>query len=64
MKVGQKYTPKYWVLHDITSDDVLFWTMHKNKVSCILEYDENNEVSFEEDEDLDCILIEIREVKV
>ena len=30
MDIDQKYTPKYWCAHDITSDDVYTCTMSKS----------------------------------
>ena len=64
MKQDQKLSPKYWVIHDKTSDDILFWTMHKSKQGSISEYNLNYETPVEDDEDLECILIEIKEVNL
>lgn len=29
MKTNQKLTPKYWVVHDLTTDDVIVGTLSK-----------------------------------
>lgn len=35
MKADQKYTPKYWVVHDKTTDDVFLETMNKTRSDAI-----------------------------
>ncbi len=66
MNLNQKLSPKYWVIHDKTSDDVYLWTGDKNREEAIYLYNNTtrSDLSFEEDEKLECILIEIKEVKV
>lgn len=34
MKTEQEFTPKYWVLHDIDSDDVYIDTLAKSYTTC------------------------------
>ena len=76
MKPDQKHSPKYWVVHDKQTDDVFLSSAHKSKhVSerLFLEqmskmftnpsYDDLYE-AFENDEDYECILVEIKKVEV
>lgn len=76
MKQDQKYTPKYWVVHDTTTDEVFLETAHKNKgVSELLfieslaprlpslTYNEIEEIVLSEDQ-YECILIEIKKVEL
>lgn len=60
MIINQKFTPKYWVVHDKTSDDVLFWTMHKSLQGSLDVYNLNYDIPVEDDENLECILVEIK----
>lgn len=59
MKLDQKYTPKYWVGHRKSDDDVFITTASKTKAHCY----QDMEALFGEDcfidDDFDVILIEI-----
>ena len=70
---GQKFSPEYWVVHDKKSDDVYISTAHKSKHMSIYIFlnehaygrfgclsDDDVYRIFEEDEDLECILVEIK----
>ena len=72
MKADQKLNPKYWVVHDKTTDDVFIDTAHKTKQNSIELFlnkhsfnyfgvidDEALEEKFLISKKLDCILIEI-----
>ena len=58
MKQYQHFTPKYWVVHDKTSDDVFLWTASKSYQGAISSWEVKND--FHENENLECILIEVR----
>ncbi len=62
MKQDQYYTPKYWVVHDKSSDDVFMWTASKIRQEAIELFDHSNRcsVDFDYNELLECILIEVR----
>ncbi len=78
MKQDQKLTPKYWVVHDKNTDDVYLNSAHKNKaeaetwfVKHLMLPCSHSGMSFEdayelylEDENYECILIEIKKVKM
>ena len=38
MKTTQKFTPKYWICHDKTTDDVFIMTADKSKDNSIEKY--------------------------
>ena len=73
MNKTQKFTPKYWVVHKINSDDIKTYTMNKNmqeSIQTFLEtkfFAEEGEFSYEdlweywyEQEDYVCELVEVR----
>lgn len=62
MKQDQKYTPKYQVVHDTTTEDVLLWTAEKSLQGAVDEYNLNMEVSFEEEENLEVVLVSLEMV--
>ncbi len=62
MNKDQKYTPKYWVVNDKTSDDVLLWTANKSMEKAKSEYDLNCSPCVDEDENLELVLIEVKVV--
>jgi len=76
MNNNQKFSPKYWVVHDISTDDVFIDTACKTKSDSENSYITNylwgkqvNTLSrfdaedvFENNGNLKCILIEIKEV--
>lgn len=75
MKSDQKHSPKYWVVHDKQTDDIFLSSAHKWKqrsIDLFLEqmskmftnssYDDLYE-AFENDEDYECILVEIKKVE-
>lgn len=78
MKDNQTLSPKYWVVHDKTSDDVFINTASKNRqtsVDIFLDYNsfdywgcyvEDDELlgMYELSENLETILVEINIVKV
>ncbi len=64
MNSEQKYTPKYWVGHSLSTDDVFMVTASKHKdYSCKLMEKLFGEDWFV-DENFDVILIEIKQVKI
>lgn len=78
MKQEQEHSPKYWVVHDKTSDDVFINTASKGMGQCEENFVEYHGVArygcmldrcdlwdkFMSDEDLEPILVEINIVKV
>lgn len=38
MNKCQKLTPKYWVVHDVKSDDIFTFTMDKNQRDSIIKF--------------------------
>lgn len=44
MNRAQKHTPKFWVVHDTISDDVIESTMHKSRDSSIQLFLERQKV--------------------
>lgn len=77
MKPNQKLSPKYWVVHDNKSDDVFINTASKYKQYALGKFIDDNSWDrwstyledndllemFDNDEDLEVILIEIKETK-
>lgn len=66
MNSDQKLSPKYWVVHDKTTDEVFLDTANKSKLRSISSFlgqdlDYND---FLASDHLECILIEIKEVKL
>ncbi len=64
MDVNQKFTPKYWFIHSVESDDVFIWTGNKSMQGAIDEYNLNVIPSFEDSEDLEAILVSLEMVIV
>ena len=71
MKSNQEYSPKYWVVHDKTTDDILVLTMNKSRPDSLETYELMQAAdligyqgNLEDDDNLECILIEIKEVVV
>jgi len=72
MKQNQKLSPKYWVIHDKTSDDILFWTASKSYQGAVEmwemeQFEGLHHIGWfheEGNEYLECILIEIKEVNL
>ncbi len=62
MTPTQKFSPKYWFIHDITTDDVILWTGNKSLQGTVDEYNLNVEVSFEDSPDLEVILVSLEMV--
>ena len=72
MKSTQKYTPKYWVVHDVTEDGVYLFTASKSMDYSIDLYVESMNAYtedgldysvFDDNADLQCSLIEINLVE-
>ena len=76
MNNKQKFTPKYWVCHDISTGDIYPSTMNKSKHGSIMAFcgnesyarwglvnDEDLHDTFLDDDNLDCSLIEVRLVE-
>ncbi len=74
MRIEQKLSPKYWVVHSKLEDDVYLSSAHKSKHTSIErfvkeyisplfsgDYEDALEC-FENDEDYECILIELKRV--
>ena len=59
MKPDQKYTPKYWFVHNITEDDVFLWTGSKSLQGAVNEYNLNMDESFEDNPDLEVVLVSL-----
>lgn len=79
MKQNQKFTPKYWVVHDKETDDIFPFTMHKNKrqseeifaehlIDIVYEYTSIEDALEVFDSDkggtYECILVEIKQVEM
>ena len=75
MKQNQKYTPKYWVVHDKETDDIFTSTMHKSKhqseeifAEILMEVigykcvEDALEGYYDSSDTYECILIEIKQV--
>ena len=74
MKTDQKYSPKYWVVHDKTTEDVLLHTARKSSEDSIKALVDSKykgvdidivtalDQIYDENSNLECILIEIKEV--
>lgn len=60
MKADQKFTPKYWVLHNKTEDDVYLQTASKNYDDCHTFAEAMCGRGLWDDENLEVILVEIR----
>lgn len=64
MKDEQGFSPKYWVGHHKQTDDIMVFSMSKNKQDTCREL----EIAYGEDwfmdENFEVILIEIKQVKV
>ncbi len=64
MKAKQKYTPKYWVGHDKSTDDVFVETANKAKSDTAMNMAQLLGSDWQLDEDLEIILIEVKMVVV
>ncbi len=63
MNEHQKLKPKYWAVHDVTTDDVMHYTISENMFEAIMEYERiMGEGSFFDNPNLACSLIEINMV--
>ncbi len=62
MKAEQKFTPKYWIVHDSTTDDVFLRTASKWRDTAIQRYElfEGKGKYFEDSEGLKCSLFELK----
>lgn len=74
MRKTQEFTPKYWVVHDKNSDDVLLYTASKSRDYSICLYvesfvnaeDERGNLRygiFDDDDSVECSLVEIKFVE-
>lgn len=63
MKKDQPFTPKYWVVHNIETDDVFLETASKTRADCE-EWLNALAISDEIYDTHKIILIEIKEVKI
>jgi hypothetical protein len=59
VKVDQKLTPKYWVIHNKTTDDVMLQTASKSLADAWANAEAEFGESVCEDENIEPILIEI-----
>ena len=66
MKDNQTLSPKYWVVHDKTSEDVFINTASKNRKTSVDIFLDDDELLglYELSENLETILVEINIVKV
>lgn len=62
MNTAQEFTPKYWFVHSVESDDVFLWTGNKSMQGAIDEYNSNVIPSYESEDDLEVILISLEPV--
>ncbi len=63
MNEHQKLKPKYWAVHDVTTDDVFIYTASKDMRAAIAQYERIiGEGSFFDNPNLACGLIEINMV--
>ena len=62
MKAEQEFTPKYWIVHDSTTDDVFLRTASECRNTAIQRYElfEVKGKYFEDNEDLKCSLFELK----
>lgn len=62
MKKDQEFTPKYWIVHDTTTDDVFLHTASKSMDRSIQKHDDlyGGYDCFEEGSNLRCSLFELR----
>lgn len=64
MKLKQKITPKYWVAHDKTTDDVFVLTARKSYDEAYKAFEDEYGVGiFDEKDNFDVILIEVKQVE-
>ncbi|CAH9013081.1 hypothetical protein VP501E541_P0071 [Vibrio phage 501E54-1] len=62
MKIAQEFTPKYWFVHSTETEDVYLWTGDKSMQGAIDKYNQNVIPSFEDEEDLEVILVGLEPV--
>lgn len=60
MNSEQEFTPKYWMVHNTKTDDVLVYTAHKSRDGAIFIYNSTTFGKlFDDSDDLCCDLFEI-----
>lgn len=64
MKIEQKYSPKYWFVHNVNSDDVFLWTGSKSLQGAVDEYNLNMAEPFEDNPDLEVVLVGLEMVQM
>lgn len=67
MIISQKFTPKYWVINDLLTDDVYIATAAKGMRESINKYQEIMHRDYYQDFDagrIQCNLVEIRLINV
>lgn len=62
MNSNQKYSPKYWIVHDISTDDVFLHTASKTRSRAIQKH-EDLYGCFAEDLNTRCSLFELKLVE-
>lgn len=62
MKDNQKFTPKYWVLHNKQDDDVYLSTACKSRPDTVLQAEDLLGEDWFMDDNFEVILIEINKV--
>jgi hypothetical protein len=67
MKSNQKFSPKYWVVHDVSTDDVFIDTASKSLAEAEHKYitkylRPDRSLDYYDNDNLKCILIKIKEV--
>jgi len=60
MKIDQKYTPKYWIGHRKSDDDVFVTTANKGRKDTVQAMEELFGEDWFMDEDLEVIIFEIK----
>lgn len=63
MNSRQQFTPKYWIVHDPNSDDVLLNTARKSRTDAVNEYREACG-RYPEDDGMEVSLVEIKLVNI
>ena len=63
MKQDQKFTPKYWVLHDKTTDDVFTDSMRKSRADVCSYAEKLLAEDWFMDDNLEIILVEIKKAE-
>jgi hypothetical protein len=64
MTPNQNFSPKYWVGHHKENDDIMVFSMNKNRDACAKELEHAYGEDWFMDDKFEIILIEIKQVVV